>query len=104
MINAHSYVIITKKLHAIPYHAVNHWNEVFNPFLPRQLLFSASKARYNHDINRTSHAEKIFFHRILKNSSTKFGSCLSITLLTDVTLSSELHKQQKIIDSLSSKG
>ena len=27
-------VIITQKLHEIPYHTVNHWNELFNPFLP----------------------------------------------------------------------
>ena len=41
---------------------------------------------------------------ILKNSAIKFGSYVTITLLVDVTLSSKLYKQQKIIDSLLSKG
>ena len=31
---AHSCVIIIEKLHEIPYHTVNTWNEVVNPFLP----------------------------------------------------------------------
>ena len=32
----HECVMITKKLHEIPYHTVNTWNEVVNPFLPRE--------------------------------------------------------------------
>ena len=27
-------VIITTKLHEIPYHMINHWNNALNPFLP----------------------------------------------------------------------
>ena len=38
----------------------------------------------------------------IKTSSNKFVSCVSITLLTDVTLWSKLYKQQKVKDRLSS--
>ena len=34
----HMSVIITKKLHEMPYHMVTNWNEVINPYLPRQLV------------------------------------------------------------------
>ena len=27
-----------KKLHEIPYHTVNHWHKVFNPFLPCEFV------------------------------------------------------------------
>ena len=33
----HECVIITKKLHSIPYDTVTHWNEVINTYLHRQL-------------------------------------------------------------------
>ena len=39
---AHECVIITKKLHEIPYDTVTHWNEVINPYLHRQLTCSFS--------------------------------------------------------------
>ena len=35
-------VIITKKLHEIPYDMVTHWNQVINPYLHRQLTCSFS--------------------------------------------------------------
>ena len=31
-------VVITQKLHEIPYHAGNHWNEIINPFLPCEFV------------------------------------------------------------------
>ena len=34
----HKCVITIKKLHEIPYHTVNTWNEVVNPFLPRYFV------------------------------------------------------------------
>ena len=30
--------VIIKKLYEIPYHTVNTWNEVVNPFLPREFV------------------------------------------------------------------
>ena len=38
IIIAHSCVIIIKKVHEIPYHTVNTWNEVVNPFLPLEFV------------------------------------------------------------------
>ena len=38
----HECVIITKKLHSIPYDTVTHWNEVINTYLHRQLTCSFS--------------------------------------------------------------
>ena len=34
----HECVIINKKVHKIPYHTVNHFNEACNPFLPREFV------------------------------------------------------------------
>ena len=38
VIITHECVIIIKKLHEIPYHTVNTWNEVVNTFLPSEFV------------------------------------------------------------------
>ena len=39
VIITHECVIVTKKLHEIPYDTVTHWNEVINTYLHRQLTW-----------------------------------------------------------------
>ena len=42
---AHSCVIVTKKLHSIPYNTVNHWNSVFNPSINQLTVRSGPSNR-----------------------------------------------------------
>ena len=54
---AHECVIITKKLHEIPYDTVTHWNEVINPYLHRQLTCSFST--FSHTSDNDSENESV---------------------------------------------
>ena len=42
VIISHKCIIVTKKLHKIPYHMVNHWNEATNIFYPINFLFGTA--------------------------------------------------------------
>ena len=56
---AHECVIITKKLHSIPYDTVTHWNEVINTYLHHQLTCSFSTFLISHTSDNDSENESV---------------------------------------------
>ena len=121
---AHSCVIITKKLHSIPYDTITHSNEVINPYLHRQLTCSFSTF-FPHErqwqvktkvfsprgfptayslVPGVEHAENIVPRHSEKDSSKQIRFLCDYNFVDWCNFIINLYIQQQYIDSLSSKG
>ena len=122
---AHECVIITKKLHEIPYDTVTHWNEVINPYLHPQLTCSFSTF-FPHTSDNDSENESVLAEGIShgifprgwswtcrkyivpwhseKDSSKQIRFLCDYNFVGWCNFIINLYKQQQNIDSLSSKG
>ena len=121
---AHECVIITKKLHSIPYDTVTHSNEVISPYLHRQLTCSFStffphKRQWQVKtkvfsprgfptacslVPGVEHAENIVPRHSEKDSSKQIRFLCDYNFVGWCNFIINLYKQQQYIDSLSSKG
>ena len=121
---AHERVIITKKLHSIPYDTVTHWNEVINTYLHRQLTCSFStffphqrQWQWKRKCSRRGgfptayslvelNVQRIYIvpWHSEKDSSKHIRFLCDYNFVGWCNFIINLHKQQQNIDSLSSKG